>query len=383
MLPRAPLLAVLLAARALTASAFSPPADLAILGGSRLGALSALGRSVHGGTAGRRDAPNRGSLVMMHHESRRSVLRSGLLVPFAGTAAALWRPEVAGAAVRAVDLDLEPNGVVAVGAYWRPSGGLLVPVISFGTYNTPVNATQAAVEAALAAGVWGVDTAAAYGNEAQVGSAIRAAGKAGKVAVTTTLSATMACLTATLISFIFEKSFDIGIALNGILAGLVGITANCSVVDPWHAVLIGFISAWVYYGSRRLLFFLKIDDPLDAFPIHGCCGYWGLLATGIFCTDENVQYAAYPNVNTACASGEQFGVQAVGGLVIFIWSFAISGLVFLAMKFTIGVRVSEEVEDQGLDFSEHGLDFIDVDAKPAAQVIVVGQGAGDNKVAPL
>jgi len=122
---------------------------------------------------------------MMHHESRRSVLRSGLLVPFAGTAAALWRPEVAGAAVRAVDLDLEPNGVVAVGAYWRPSGGLLVPVISFGTYNTPVNATQAAVEAALAAGVWGVDTAAAYGNEAQVGSAIRAAGKAGKVAVTT------------------------------------------------------------------------------------------------------------------------------------------------------------------------------------------------------
>ncbi|KAJ1488797.1 ammonium transporter AmtB-like domain-containing protein, partial [Baffinella frigidus] len=182
-----------------------------------------------------------------------------------------------------------------------------------------------------------------------------AANLAGKVAVTTTLSATASCLTATLISHFFEKTFDIGIALNGILAGLVGITANCSVVDPWHAVLIGFFSAWIYYGARRLLFFLKIDDPLDAFPIHGCCGYWGLLATGIFCTDENVQYAAYPNVNTACASGEQFGVQVVvGGLIIFVWSFVVSGLVFLGMKMTIGIRVSEEVEEQGLDVSEHG-----------------------------
>lgn len=81
MRPRAPLLAVLLAACALTASAFNPPADLVLLGGSRLGAL---GRSVHGGSSvGRRDACKRGPL-MHHHESRRMVLRSGLLVPFAG-----------------------------------------------------------------------------------------------------------------------------------------------------------------------------------------------------------------------------------------------------------------------------------------------------------
>jgi len=72
-----------------------------------------------------------------------------------------------------------------------------------------------------------------------------AANLAGKVAVTTTLSATSACLSATLISHFFEKTFDIGIALNGILAGLVGITACCSVVDPWHAVIIGFFASWV------------------------------------------------------------------------------------------------------------------------------------------
>ena len=81
---RAPLLVVLLAARALTASAFLPPADLALLGGPRLGALG------HGGTAGRRDAPM--GPVMMHHESRRAVLRSGLFVPVAG-ASGLWRVE--------------------------------------------------------------------------------------------------------------------------------------------------------------------------------------------------------------------------------------------------------------------------------------------------
>jgi Amt family ammonium transporter len=181
-----------------------------------------------------------------------------------------------------------------------------------------------------------------------------AANLAGKVAVTTTLSATSACLTATLISHFFEKTFDIGIALNGILAGLVGVTACCSVVDPWHAVLIGCVASFVYYGARNLLFRLQVDDPLDAFPLHGCCGFWSVLATGIFCTDVNVQYAAYPNVNTSCASGEQFGVQIVGGLIIFIWSFTTSGLIFLGMHKSFGIRVSEEVELEGLDKSEHG-----------------------------
>lgn len=105
------------------------------------------------------------------------VLRSGLLVPFAGAASAVWRPVAAGASSTA----LQPDATVGVG------GGLLVPAVGFGTYNTPANETQAAVEAALAAGVRGVDTAAAYGNEAEVGKALRAAGLAGKVAVTTKL----------------------------------------------------------------------------------------------------------------------------------------------------------------------------------------------------
>ena len=81
---------------------------------------------------------------------------------------------------------------------------------------------------------------------------------------------------------------------------------------------------------------------------------WGLLATGIFCTDENIQYAAYPNVNEACKSGEQFGVQAVGVLAIIAWTCATAGATFVLVNLAVGMRVSSDVEEAGLDVSEHG-----------------------------
>lgn len=180
---------------------------------------------------------------------------------------------------------------------------------------------------------------------------------AAKVAFTTTLAASMGCITMTVIARLVEKNFDIGLALNGILGGLVSITANCSVVNHWHAVFIGMIGAFVCYGASRLLIKLKIDDPLDAFAVHGACGFWGLLATGIFCTDDNVAYAAYPNVENckACATGEQFGVQFIGAIVIFLWTAVTSGGLFMIIKMTIGIRVPEEIEDAGMDISEHGV----------------------------
>jgi Amt family ammonium transporter len=78
------------------------------------------------------------------------------------------------------------------------------------------------------------------------------------------------------------------------------------------------------------------------------------MATGIFCTDGNVQYAAYPNVNDACKRGEQFGVQIIGGLAIIAWTCATAGATFLIVKAAMGLRVSDEVEQAGLDASEHG-----------------------------
>jgi len=178
---------------------------------------------------------------------------------------------------------------------------------------------------------------------------------AGKAAMTTTISAATGCISATLIAKILGGTWDVSMGLNGILAGLVSITANCSVVQPWMAVVIGFVGACVLHIGHKVLLWLRIDDPCDASVVHGMCGAWGLLATGMFCTDANVQYAAYPNVNKACKRGEQFGVQVVGCLAIIAWVFITAGILFVCINLTIGMRVSEEVEEAGLDTSEHGL----------------------------
>jgi len=177
---------------------------------------------------------------------------------------------------------------------------------------------------------------------------------AGKVAMTTTIAGATSCLTCVILTRILEGHFDVGMGLNGILAGLVSITAGCSVVDPWMAFIIGLVGGHIYYFAHYLLLRLRIDDPLDAFPIHGLCGMWAMFAVGIFCTDANVQYAGYPNVNDACARGEQFGVQVVGVIIIIAWSVACASALFLGMKYTMGIRVSEVIEKQGLDISEHG-----------------------------
>mmetsp|Transcript_380 Transcript_380/g.958 ORF Transcript_380/g.958 Transcript_380/m.958 type:complete len:539 (+) Transcript_380:150-1766(+) len=184
-----------------------------------------------------------------------------------------------------------------------------------------------------------------------------AANVAGKVAVTTTISAASGCLVAVVISRVFEHTFDIGIALNGILAALVGVTAGCSVLDPWQAFLVGCVSPMVYYGAHVVLLRFQIDDPLDAFPIHGCCGAWGLLSSGIFCTDDNVFLSGSTNAsapNSACGRGEQFAVQLIAMLAIATWSLALSGFTFWVMRATVGIRVPEDIESEGLDRSEHG-----------------------------
>lgn len=111
---------------------------------------------------------------------------------------------------------------------------------------------------------------------------------AGKVALTTTLAASSGTAVCALICALVERELDLTLILNGSLAGLVGVTASCIVVEPWHGLVIGAISSVVYYGGRKLLFLHRIDDPCDASVIHGFCGVWGLWATGIFCNDKNV-----------------------------------------------------------------------------------------------
>merc|ERR1711884_308882 len=80
-----------------------------------------------------------------------------------------------------------------------------------------------------------------------------------------------------------HEEYDLTMAMNGALGGLVGITANCNCVAPWAAVLIGIISGVVYVFSSKLLVKLRIDDAVDAVPVHFFCGIWGCIATGLFC----------------------------------------------------------------------------------------------------
>lgn len=177
---------------------------------------------------------------------------------------------------------------------------------------------------------------------------------ASKVAVTTTLGAACGGLSTSLIARFLEGHYNLMASLNGILAGLVSITAPCAIVDPWAAVIIGFLGGAVYYFGSKLLQKLKIDDPLDASPIHGFCGFWGLLCCGIFGTDKNISFAYAQADIGAINSGTQFGVQAVGGLIIMGWTLVTAGLLFKLIDIAIGMRVSEEEENEGLDISEHG-----------------------------
>jgi ammonia channel protein AmtB len=123
---------------------------------------------------------------------------------------------------------------------------------------------------------------------------------AGKVAVTTTLGAAGGGLSAFAITYFMSGVQDLGAIGNGVLAGLVSITAPCPVVEPWAALLIGLIGGAVYYGSCKLLEKLRIDDVVSASPVHCFCGMWGVLTPGLFATQKNWGYA-YATMGDAVA----------------------------------------------------------------------------------
>lgn len=180
---------------------------------------------------------------------------------------------------------------------------------------------------------------------------------AGKVAVTTTLSPAAAVVTAIIYCKLVEKSWNIGTVLNAALGGLVSITSGAASTDAWMAVVIGAIGAFVYIGSSKLMLKLKIDDPVDAVAVHGFCGAWGVLASGIFfdLAAVSVGYSNYPDSGEGpCSQGEQFATQVVLVLVIIAWVAVTCVPVAIGMKVAGLLRVSAEDEEAGLDLSEHG-----------------------------
>ena len=154
------------------------------------------------------------------------------------------------------------------------------------------------------------------------------------IAVNTTLAAAAGAVAAMLLAWSLFKKPDLTMALNGTLAGLVGITANCDSVTNIESIIIGIVAGFLVVGGIMLLEKLKIDDPVGAWPVHGLCGIWGGIATGIF-------------------GGHPIIAQVIGSLVIPIWAFFTMFLLFYALKSLNLLRVSEEEEIIGLDISEH------------------------------
>ena len=172
------------------------------------------------------------------------------------------------------------------------------------------------------------------------GSVLSAAPEAVSfVFVTTGLAAAAGGLASIIVSWGLIKKPDLSMALNGILAGLVGITAGADSVTLWGSVYIGLIAGALVVFA--ILFFdkVKIDDPVGAVSVHGICGIWGTLAVAIFQQE---------------GAGFSFGTQLIGTLSVAAFAFVFSLIVFGLIKVILGVRVSEEEESEGLDIGEHG-----------------------------
>ena len=161
-----------------------------------------------------------------------------------------------------------------------------------------------------------------------------------KVFVTTSLAAAGGTIGAFVISYVMFKTHDLSMVLNGILGGLVGITAGADLMSPFASIIIGLIAGAIIPLSVVFFDKMKLDDPVGATSVHLVCGIWGTLAVGIFGESAGLG---------------QLWIQFVGVAAIGIFTFAFSFAVFYILKVTIGIRVSEEEEVKGLDISEHEM----------------------------
>jgi Amt family ammonium transporter len=182
---------------------------------------------------------------------------------------------------------------------------------------------------------------------------------AAKVAVNTTLAAGAGAVGCAFLSKLRTGKFDTGLTLNGALGGLVAITAPCATVDPWAAVIIGLIAAPIVIFGIEALDRLGIDDPVGAVSVHGFAGVWGVLSVGLFSAKAGIAQAyAESDVYGLFLGGgaEQLGIQALGVASIAGWTIVTSGVMFALIKYTVGLRVSPEEEERGLDMVEHGIE---------------------------
>ncbi|PQJ30353.1 ammonium transporter [Rubritalea profundi] len=177
------------------------------------------------------------------------------------------------------------------------------------------------------------------------GGSVLSADAAGvsHVFVTTAMAGFAGGLAAIALSWILTKKPDLSMALNGMLAGLVSITAGAGSIPPFYALAAGAVGGVLVVLAVGFFDKIKIDDPVGAISVHGVCGIWGTLAVAIF--------------GSEALAGEKisFSAQLIGTLSISAFAFITSFIVFYAIKLVMGVRVDEQEEHEGLDVAEHGV----------------------------
>jgi Amt family ammonium transporter len=204
------------------------------------------------------------------------------------------------------------------------------------------------------------------------GSELAADSAVPAIFLTTLLAAAAGGIVATAVVWFKTGKPDVAMAGNGVLAGLVGITAACAAVDGWAAVLIGAIAGVIVVFSVFGIDRLKVDDPVGAVSVHGICGVWGVLAVGLFAREDSdfwkqgLLYGGGP---------DQLISQIIGAVSIVAFTAVATGILFLAIKSTIGLRVSDQEEIEGLDIHEHGapgygIDTFSPDVTPASKTPV-------------
>jgi len=164
--------------------------------------------------------------------------------------------------------------------------------------------------------------------------------------ITTNLAAAAGGVTAMFVTWMKYKRPGLSLTLNGVLAGLVAITAGCDVVSPGGAIIIGILAGiLLVFGVEFIDKVLKVDDPVGAVSVHGLNGAMGTLLVGVFSTSNGLLYGG---------GAAQLGSQFIGVLAIAAWAIGTGFILFFILKKTVGVRVSRRIEEEGLDIYEHG-----------------------------
>ena len=170
------------------------------------------------------------------------------------------------------------------------------------------------------------------------GSTTAASTSLGDIAITTNLAAAASTLVTLLFTWARYGKPDVSMTLNGALAGLVAITAGCDVVTPYEAIIIGVIAGFVVVLAIEFIDkVVRVDDPVGAVGVHGCCGLVGTLLTGVF------------------GEGCSFVTQLTGAVSVLVYAAVLAFLIFTVIRLTIGLRVSDQEQLDGLDMHEHGM----------------------------